>query len=164
MALERLQRRASKYILNNYQLDYKSRLISINLLPLTLWMEMQDILFLLGLLKNPPDNFNLSEYIHFAQSPTRSSSTGKITASSPCTPRLNSTRHFYFNRIIKIWNSLPPLDLDCPLSTHKSFLWKFYWDYFIHHYCVESTCSWYRVCPCSNCAPLPVRTYLRQSH
>ena len=43
-ALERLQRMATKYVLNNYQLDYKSRLISLNLLPLTLWMELQDIL------------------------------------------------------------------------------------------------------------------------
>ena len=46
-ALERLQRRATKYVLNNYQLDYKSRLISLNLLPLTLWMELQDILLFL---------------------------------------------------------------------------------------------------------------------
>ena len=117
--------------------------------------------FFFGLLKNPPDNFILSEYIHFAQSSTRSSSTGKITASSPCTPRLNvnSTRHFYFNRIIKIWNSLPPLDLDCPMSSLKSRLKDLYWDYFIDHFCVDSPCSWYRVCPCNNCALLPAPNY-----
>ena len=163
-ALERLQRRASKYILNDHQLTYKSRLISMDLLPLTLWMEMQDVFLLLGLLKYPPDNFDLSQYICFVQSSTRSSSTGKITASFPCTPRLNSTRHYYFNRIIKIWNSLPPLDLDSPLSILKSLLRNLYWDYFINHYSTESPCSWYRVCPCSNCAPLPVQNYPRQSH
>ena len=95
-ALERLQQRASKYILNNYLLDYKSRLISINLLPITLWLELQDILLFLNLLKNPPDSFDLFEHIHFVNSVTRSSTAGRITASSHCTPRLNSTRHFYF--------------------------------------------------------------------
>ena len=35
-ALERLQRRASKYIIDDYHLDYKSRLKSLNFLPLSL--------------------------------------------------------------------------------------------------------------------------------
>ena len=39
------------------------RLVKIHLLPLTLWMELQDTLLFLTLLKNPPDNFNLFDYM-----------------------------------------------------------------------------------------------------
>ena len=106
-ALERLQRRATKYVLNNYQLDYKSRLISLNLLPLTLWMELQDILFFLELLKNPPDNFNVLKYVCFIESSTRYSTAGKIKTSLSVIPRLNSTRHHYFNRTINMEHASP---------------------------------------------------------
>ena len=46
MLLERVQRRASKFLLNDYSSDYKSRLI-LNLLPLSMVMELNDILFFL---------------------------------------------------------------------------------------------------------------------
>ena len=35
-------------MLNNYTIDYKSRLISLKLLPLMYWLEIQDVLFLLN--------------------------------------------------------------------------------------------------------------------
>ena len=38
--MELLQHRATKYILNDFKSNYKSRLISLNLLPLTTWLEM----------------------------------------------------------------------------------------------------------------------------
>ena len=44
---ERVQRRASKYLLNDYSSDYKSRLISLKPLPLSMVMELNDILFFL---------------------------------------------------------------------------------------------------------------------
>ena len=40
MLLERVQRRASKFILNDYSIDYKSRLIKLNLLPLMYIYEL----------------------------------------------------------------------------------------------------------------------------
>ena len=43
--LERIQRRATKYIIGNNQMDYKSRLLSAHLLPLMHWLELlQDII------------------------------------------------------------------------------------------------------------------------
>ena len=46
--MERIQRRASKYILNlpfHCQQSYKDRLIQLNLLPLTYWHEYLDMVF-----------------------------------------------------------------------------------------------------------------------
>ena len=61
-ALEQLQRRASKYILNYpTDMDYKMRLLNLKLLPITLFLEVQDILLFVKL--DPPDNFSISDYI-----------------------------------------------------------------------------------------------------
>ena len=39
---ERIQCRATKFILQDYSLDYKTRLLSLNLLPLMHWYELQE--------------------------------------------------------------------------------------------------------------------------
>ena len=53
--LERIQRRATKYIVGNNQMDYKSRLrlLSVHLLPLMYWLELQDVMFLVKCLRQP---------------------------------------------------------------------------------------------------------------
>ena len=46
--------------------------------------------------------------------------------------RTNSARHFYFNRIPRLWNSLPTFDLDQSVSSIKRGVQQFFWDHFIH--------------------------------
>ena len=74
--LEGVQRRATRYILgcnrDHYSRPiYKSRLVSLNLLPISYWLECCDLLFLYkginGLL-----NFPLSNFSSFSTSRTRS--------------------------------------------------------------------------------------------
>ena len=50
--LERVQRRATKFILNDYNSDYKTRLNSLGLLPLSMVLELNDIIFFLKSLLN----------------------------------------------------------------------------------------------------------------
>ena len=57
--LEQIQRRSTKYILNNYTTNYKDRLIQLNLLPLMYWYDLQDLMFLLKCLKDPDNNINI---------------------------------------------------------------------------------------------------------
>ncbi len=71
--LENIQGRASKYILNNFVIDYKSLLILLNVLPLMYHLELLDLLFVLKCLKDPPDNFDIFNYISYSFGPTRSS-------------------------------------------------------------------------------------------
>ena len=73
--LERVQRRASKFILNDYSTDYKSRLIKLNLLPLMYIYELMDILFFIKSLKASSDSFDITEFISFSTSNTISFST-----------------------------------------------------------------------------------------
>ena len=63
--LERIQRRATKYILNDYTNDYKSRLMNLNILPLMYTYEIADILFLIKSIRNPTNSFNINNYITF---------------------------------------------------------------------------------------------------
>ena len=71
--IESLQRRATKYI-TTHQKDYKSRLIATKLLPVSLWLEAQDVLLLVKLMLDPPSGFSLEKYITFTVSCTRASS------------------------------------------------------------------------------------------
>ena len=45
LKIERVQRRATKFILNDYHSDYKTRLLSLTLLPLMMEFELKDIFF-----------------------------------------------------------------------------------------------------------------------
>ena len=58
--LEHLQRRATKYILNDYISDYKTRLLKLELLPLMYTFELSDIMFFIKSIKNPTSSFNIS--------------------------------------------------------------------------------------------------------
>ena len=57
--IEQIQRRASKYILNDFNSDYKSRLIELNILPLSYWFEFLDLSFLIKSMKVPADNLTI---------------------------------------------------------------------------------------------------------
>ncbi len=50
--LERVQRRATKFIVGN-TLDYRNRLIKLEIMPLMYYLEMADIMFLVNSLKQP---------------------------------------------------------------------------------------------------------------
>jgi len=76
--IERIQRRATKYILQVYNSSYKSRL---NLLPLMYYFELHDIMFFVKSLQSPTDNLNIYDHITFARGPTRSGLHHKLTHS-----------------------------------------------------------------------------------
>ena len=65
--LERIQRRATKHILNDYTSYYKDGLLSLKLLPLMYIRELQDILFAIKSLTN---QFNIKNFITFNSSTT----------------------------------------------------------------------------------------------
>jgi len=61
--LEHIQCRATKYILNDYNSPYKSRLQQLHLLPLMYVYELNNLMFLIKSLKSPTDNFNIRNHI-----------------------------------------------------------------------------------------------------
>ena len=102
-----IQRRATKFIMSNTS-TYKDRLQqSLHILPLMYWLEIQDIMFLVKCLKEPSDNFNIFSCVSFSSGTTRSAASRKLIHKFT---KFCSSCHFYFNRIVRLWNALPPVN------------------------------------------------------
>ena len=151
-ALEQVQRRATKYILHDYNSSYKNRLLKLHLLPLNYWFDLQDLYFFVHCVKYPVDNFNIFEYVSFTQSSTRASSSCKLKHNYH---RCNHTSHFYFNRIVRLWNALPNnISLDQKLPALKHSIYNHLWSHFVNNFNVTSTCSFQFICHCTTCYQL----------
>ena len=143
---EDLQRRATKFILNDFSSNYKSHLIRLEILPLMMFFELNDIMFFVKSVKFPSPTFNILDYVSFSNSKTRSSSSKlKHTLSST-----TSSAHFYFNRLPRLWNSLPFIDFNQSLSTIKRNIKNVLWNHFLKNFNCDNSCSFHFCCPCTN--------------
>ena len=136
--LERVQRRASKYILHDFTSDYKTRLVNLQLLPLMFWLELQDLLFLVKCMKDTSDHLNLCKYITTVTSNTRSGTSTKLKHNY-C--RTSITRHFFFNRVILLWNSLSHINLDLSINSIRRNIITHLWDHFLKYFDVHDLCT-----------------------
>jgi len=145
--IEQLQRRATKHILHDFISDYKTRLMHLNLFPLMYIFEISDIMFFINCLKNPTPSFDVNSYVSFSQSTTRSNSV-KLHHNISFT---NRERHFYFNRICRLWNSLPIIDVNLPVDTIKRRVKNYLWNHFITHFNSDDPHKFHYLCPCGSC-------------
>ena len=153
--LERIQRRATKYILNDYTSSYKSRLQQLSILPLMFIFELQDLMFLIKSLKSPTDNFNINNHITFASGTTRSGTHRKLVhLRTPTTIQY----HFYFNRIVRLYNHFPVIDLSLSINTIKNRIINYLWTHFILNFDSERACTHHFLCPCYRCSKEPTIT------
>ena len=153
-SLETVQRRASKFIITNSSMDYRDRLISLEMLPLMMEYEILDIMFLIKSLKNPSSHFNILDFIIFNISNTRSSSYLKLCHS---VSKSNIQGHFYFHRIPRLWNSLPLIDTSLSIRSIRAQLRYQFWNHFIANFDSNNLCSYHYLCPCLNCSKLPIK-------
>ena len=147
--LEAIQRRATKFICNDYSMSYKSRLVHLNMLPLMSWFEFQDMMFLITCLKVPSDNFNIFDYVSFMSS-------SRLKSSHQLKVNYCRTVHFhriYFNLIVKLWNTLAHcIDLSLSLEAIKKDLQYYFWNHFIKYFDSDNICLFHICCPCYKCA------------
>ena len=150
LSLERVQRRATKFILNDYVSDYKTRLRRLSFLPLSLWLDLRDVMFLVKCLQSKSDdsNFNIFDYIKFCSSVTRSSGV-KLAIKYA---RTSTYRHFYFNRIVHIYNAIcSVITLSDSYYTIQCKVTDYLWSYFNSHFNPHNTCTFHLICPCNSC-------------
>lgn len=76
--LEKVQRRATKWILNNYSMDYKDRLVNLDMLPLMYVLELNDVLFCIKGLKAGDQLFDMHNFVCFSDSSIRSGKAFKM--------------------------------------------------------------------------------------
>ena len=101
----------------------KSRLTQLNLFPLMYQYKLNDLLFFIKSYKAPSAHFDIRQFVQFKSSSTRSSSAGKLVHQTSST---NTNRHFYFCRISRLWNALPQIDINLPLTTIKNLLTRYF--------------------------------------
>ena len=93
-----------------------------------------------------PNNFCLEDYVSYFSTSTRASSQNKIKSITSTISRLNATKHFYFNRVIKALNALPPQH---PFLSIKKHIFSN----------LDRPYSWHIVCPCSKYSCLPSSSF-----
>ena len=149
--LEKIQRRASKYILSDVSSDYKSRLSSLNMLPLMMQLELYDILLFIKSLKYPSESFNILVFASFCSGSSRSATHLKLQL-SPANRSTNRIRHFYFSRLPRLWNYLPTINLEKSVMSIKSDITAFFWSRFQQTFDPSRPCTYHAVCPCARCS------------
>ena len=76
-------------------------------------------MFCIQSLKSPTRDFNIYDFISFSEHGTRSSTAARMIHTHSAN---NLARHSYFSRIPRLWNSLPPIDLEQSVETIKKQL------------------------------------------
>ena len=149
--MERVQRRATKWILMNGELEYKERLSALNLLPLTFDREIKDLVYLYKALFGFLD-VDICRYVSFVtHGRTRLSRASRyILQRQTC--KTSTFQSSFYNRIIKTWNFIctdTNLDLILNPNSFKTLLRHKYF-ILLDSFDVERSCTWslVRDCPC----------------
>ena len=122
-----------------------SRLISLNLLPISYWFECRDLIFLYKCIHGMY-NVNTSSYFSYKAGCTRSAAS--LTLRPIHSFRTSLFRDSFFNRKVILWNNLPIVARQ--LTTLSSFKTKLYEHYFNKLNCdfdIDRTRTWKTICP-----------------
>ena len=108
-----------KFILSDYSSDYKSHLIALGILPLSMFFAYLDVSFALECLHDISNDsytgsFNILLFICFNDTNSRSGGFTKLCHKFSCLSRTSSSN---FYRLPKLWNCLPSFDLPLTPST-----------------------------------------------
>ena len=152
--IENVQRRATKFILHYSNIDYKERLVKLDLLPLSLRREICDVnLFqrcINGHYDMLLDNFVVFNTPVQDRPIARSSSDHLKLIPQRC--RTESHQLSFFHRIVPIWNQLPfHIRSALSFSSFKTQVHQFYQSIFSSKFDPTDTCTWITNCRCPRC-------------
>jgi hypothetical protein len=155
--LERTQRRATKYILNlpfSTTVDYKSRLRSLNLLPVSYWHEYLDLILFFKITHGLVIlNSDYTPAILVTRRTTRSTSSNTLKYVIPkC--RTTTYQKSFLVRACRLWNYLADelkLTVDTSLAVFKSDLLNYYFTSLNINYNPEDSRTFKSICLKCNC-------------
>ena len=154
--VEAVQRRATKYICNDYVSDYKIRLLKCKLLPFSYTKEVLDVSFLYKCLHNYYD-INIYSFLSFHDPTTSRTRLGQrpftIKTQPGSQPKI---KDFYTKRIVKTWNALPD-DIVNLIPTNnliipfKKKVKEYYHSKLVSEFNTFDLCTWRTFYPCGRC-------------
>ena len=149
--LEKLQKRASKWILGESSDCYSTRCKKLKLLPLSLYSEMHDLLFFLCVIKGKYD-VDSEKYIQTSSaSPgTRQGSRGDFKL--PCLSKHRGHHNFWYRGALLFNIFRQYIDFfSFDEQSVKLELTTLYWKYAYQRYKENNICTWRILCFCDNC-------------
>ena len=146
--VEKIQRLATKWFFG-VNVDYKTRLIKCGLLPLSMYIELHDVLFMRDLLKNKYDYTTTNEMNLKESKRTRQDARNELEI-----PKVNRNKcsENFFHRTTKLVNILSR-KLGSLEDLNKPKLSYLYRNFFLEQYNELNTCSWRILCSCGSCNP-----------
>ena len=149
LRLEGIQRRATKFVLQDYTSSYVVRLKKLNLIPVSYWHEIKDIIFLYKC-KSGMYELDINLYISQPLHNSTRSSSGDLR---PNLCKTSLFRNSYFNRMVFLWNNLPSdIKSSSSVAILKSKLYLFYTNKLNSSFDVDRPRTWKTVC--SKCRSL----------
>ena len=148
LKIERIQRSATRYILNFPDLNYKERLCKLNLLPLTYRRDFCDIAFFHRCMYQ--NILNVNDFVDFTNNNIRD--TRSVDDSTKiCTPfcRTQANKNSYFKRIVSMWNIVPSdLRAVSDLNVFKRSLSNYFYTLLETKFDTDNYCTMHLVCLC----------------
>ena len=119
--------------------------------------KLNDLIFFI---KSPSNYFNINDFIFCSFVSTRSSTGFKLQHISSSS---NPSHSFYFCRLLRLWNSLPTIEISLSTTILKQRLQRFLWNHFLNNFEDDNSCTFHYYCPCtrySHKPKQPTRTVL----
>ena len=138
--IECFQKRALKWITGYRNASYFDNMVFLRLLPLPMFLQLNDLLLLSKLYNDKENALPLIE--------TYEHQYGRVKSRLFKIPKLR--QNFYF-RTAKVANNLPEeIDFSQPFGLKRRIL-SFMWDRLILNFNERVVCTWPNFCDCSDC-------------
>jgi hypothetical protein len=157
--LESVQKRATKFITNNYIIGYKERLLLCNLLPISYRRDYLDLSYVYNCLVGKID-INLDSLLEFqAIDNVRTRANFDYLLLKNKFFRLDLCKNYFSYRVVKLWNSVPieireiePSDSGLT-NKFKKKLREWFFTKFNDRFSDDNICTWMLICECAICRP-----------
>jgi hypothetical protein len=152
--IESIQRKATKLICRNYYISYKERLALTNLLPLSFRRETLDLnFFKKGRAGIFGQDIKMICNIKQDRQNRRLDPNNSLVKTTKV--KSETYAHYFTNRIIRSWNSLPHEVRDMPFnrtsSVFRNRIKQIYINKLTNTFNVDNDCTWVTRCRCSKC-------------
>ena len=149
--IERVQKKANSWILNNWELNYKKRLGKLNVLPLSLYIELHDLLLLIAFLSG---NYNINILINRNQNCDDQPNFRQFELININQTRTEKADENFWRRSSQRLNIIYKITTLAIENLSKKRLTELYWIYFSRQYSEANSCTWTFLCNCNNCNPV----------
>ena len=143
-SIEKIQQKATKWICGGND-EYHQRLETLKILPLSMYMEMHDVLYLLSILEG-------NYYVPEDKLPKRKENETRQKQEFELPKhRLHKSDENFFFRATKLFNIISRTT-EKPMT--KKLLREMYQNYFHRSYNELDSCTWRLLCNCGICNPM----------